>query len=312
MKNIRVVYGNHWNFGIHVSDTVRLIKCALEDIGFRVDIEKDISDKSINIIIENFSDEYLNKVKSCYERGGRFIIVATEFLTVDTFNDFGGDVNDKSHYENKVYWQERFKNFLEVLKFSDAVFHLSEHQVPVYKRFFEGKPVIYLPHCYVSNFSTVKMRPNQERDVDVLFTGTLTDYRKKILSGIEEAGYKVKNLPMLTASFHRDDLISRSKVCLNLPQNERWDYQSNSRIHYHLINESPIVTQKTNYECDIQKYAVSFRKGRVLDVLNSITINERLDNFFDNSFYSFKQDTALIEKFKLDFLSLIQGYNYEI
>jgi len=58
---IKVVYENHWNFGIHLADTLPLIRCGLELAGFRADIEKQVVPGALNILVENFSDEFTER-----------------------------------------------------------------------------------------------------------------------------------------------------------------------------------------------------------------------------------------------------------
>jgi len=265
----KLIYENHWNFGIHVADTLLMIKYALEDAGHRADIEKNICVGFTNIVLENFDDEFVQRALNSFseDQNTKFIIVATEFLVNGGFNQFVQDaeVLNKSHYDDIDYWQKRYINFSKLLPVTTAIWHLSEQQVDVYRQALQRADVFYLPHIYSDKLYTVKHRPDEEKDIDFVFTGTLTDYRKKVLYQLESRGYKVATLPMLTASFHREDVISRSKVALNIKQYAQWQHPSNSRFFYHIVNRSILVSEHCQYKCDLNAYIEEASEGNFVE-----------------------------------------------
>ncbi|GAA5181688.1 hypothetical protein GCM10025771_29180 [Niveibacterium umoris] len=252
---IKIVYENHWNFGIHLADTLPLIRCGLELAGFRADIEKPLCPGTLNIVVENFDDSFADRLLAAADHGTRFIIVATEFMTGTTFNDFGKpeDVAPDKHYDNVRYWESRYRNFMRVAERAVAVWHLSEQQVGVYQATLPC-PVGYLPHGYVEALRRIAFRPDAARDIDFLFTGTLTPYRREILDTLGRLGYEVKAAPMLTAHFHREDLVARTRVALNLRQHAGWMHPSNNRIHYHLNNGSLLLSEQCAVACDLDPF----------------------------------------------------------
>ena len=98
------------------------------------------------------------------------------------------------------------------------------------------------------------MRPDSQRDIDFLFTGTLTSYRQQILESLRNKGYRVYSEPATTGQFYREQLLSRSCITLNLKQHSTWPYPSNSRFHYHLSHASLLLTEKCEYSCDLDVY----------------------------------------------------------
>jgi hypothetical protein len=256
--HFKLIYENHWNFGIHVADTLLMLKYALEAEGHGADIEKNMVPGFCNIVLENFSDEFVQAAEQVCSAHDQtcFIIVATEFLIDGVFNQFKRDAQalNTSHYDNAAYWQKRYDNFLKMLPLTSAIWHLSEQQVGVYKAGLKREDIYYLPHIYSDRLYTVRHRPDDQKDIDFVFTGTLTDYRKKVLYQLETKGYKVVALPILTAPFHREDIIARSKVALNIKQYPEWQHPSNSRFYYHIMNRSMLVSESTFYECDLSAF----------------------------------------------------------
>ena len=279
MSKMRITYDNHWNFGIHVTDTIKLAQKLFSSIGFEVEIAKSIDISKINILIENFDDEYTEKVMQAHKQGAEFIVIATEFLTGTTFNSFN-DFNSEEHYEKKVYWKKRHDNFKKIAPISKLILHLSDIQVPIYQRAIPSTPVIYLPHVFFKSLVRFEMKPFRERDIDVLFTGTMTSYRQEQINLLSEAGFNVVVLPMLTADFHREDVVSRAKLTLNIPQSRDWAFPSNSRLYYHLLHNSPILSQETEVSCDLDRYVFHCQPDTLVAEVSELLVNEQfIKNF---------------------------------
>lgn len=260
---IKIVYGNHTSFGIHVADTLLLIQKLFELAGLRADFEQKFSSGNLNVVLEGFNDKFtLEAERAMQVKGSRLIIVATEFLTGTTFNDFNAE-SDNSHYSKGEYWSHRFNNFLKLEKYSEAVWHLSESEVSPFRRLLGHDRVFYLPHFWVPGLSRVEHLSDREKDIDFLFTGTETNYRLAILDILKQKGYRVEHA--LTAAFHREDLLARTKISLNIRQNAEWQYPSPSRFFYHLINSSLLITEKCSSEADIQEHVLTAPEGKLIE-----------------------------------------------
>ncbi len=249
--HFNLVFGNHWNFGIVVADTLLMIQYALQELGFTANINKDLDPSATNILLDGFDEEYVEKLKQLRDDGGKLWLVATEELSELGFNATALNKKDKSHYSNQEYWQKRYDNFAKVIPLVECLFHPNQTQLPIYEKIF-SKECYFLPHGFTTNFKTVQHRAN--KDIDFVFTGALTEYRTRFFEELKRKGYNVTTLPVLSASFYRDDIIARSKVALNIRQTEDWPHFSNSRANYHLCNESALVSQYCPIHCDVANY----------------------------------------------------------
>ena len=259
----KLAYGNHWNFGIVVSDTFLMLKYAIEEMGHEAFIEKMPKPESgyVYIFLECFDDSFVDYIREIKVAGGEVWLVATEELNDKTFNLTARQDNDKSNYSNNEYWDKRYSCFIKSLEFISVLFHPNQTQVPLYQKIFSG-PVFFLPHGYTELFQTVKHR--KSKDIDFLFTGTITPYRQRLLDRLINKHYKVEILPVLTASFHRDDVVSRAKVCLNIRQSEQWPHFSNSRANYHINNQSYMISEYCPIHCEVANY-IDMPKSDVID-----------------------------------------------
>jgi hypothetical protein len=227
----KLVYGNHHHGAIQIYDTLMLIKHGLESIGHKVDLEQNMTPGKTNILVEFFTYDFVEVAREFSNiPGTEFIIVATEFITGDTFNNFegkslGGSEDEQGQYAALRPWKKRFRTFGLVYELSRAVWHLSEHQVDTYRQSLHADNVFYLPHGYLKAMERVVGKPWRHKDIDILFTGTRTPYRDALLAKLEVSGLNVKQLPVLTPEFIREDWVARSKLALNIRQNAQWQYR---------------------------------------------------------------------------------------
>jgi len=274
----KLVYGNHGKDPVQVYETLLLIKFGLESLGHKADLEHNLSPGKTNILIESFSYDFLEVYKEFSTTPGtEYIIVATEFLTGDTFNQFGEprpEGDDLPHYENPRYWRKRHRTFVEASQRARAVWHLSASQTGVYRHGLGLEHVHYLPHGHVAQLERVHHQSHEHKDIDVLFTGTPTAYRDQVLSDLRVRGLAVRfSLPR--SAVQREDLVGRSKVAVNIRQSAEWKYPSNSRYHYHITNSSLLVSERCDETCDLSPYVVEAEAGRLFEACDALTSGTR-------------------------------------
>ncbi len=256
MSKVALVYGNHWNFGIVVADTLSMIRNALLELGIDCFLSKELVLGSHNILLENFTDEYVEQLLKFNKRGGTYSIIASELLINNSFNDLGIGLSGAKLYGNTAYWDDRFNNFLKVAPLAEQLFHLNPQHAFSYSELL-SMDVTFFPHGYTSNFKTVNHRTDDGKDIDILFTGSMTPHRQKCIDSLATK-FNVHVADVLTASFYRDDLISRSKLCLNIKQSTSWQVFSNSRGNFHLNNNSLLISENCDQACHVLNYIQVF------------------------------------------------------
>lgn len=268
--HFKLIYGNHSHHGIQMGDTLLMLRYGLEATGHTADIEHDFQPGCTNVCMEMFTDAYMEIMEKNWAPNTRLIVIATEFLTGEAFNDFYDEPKEqrepKDHYHNRSVWRGRYDNFIKLLPKISAIWHLSHYQAEAFAKAFPETPVGFLPHGYTQAFPTVKHRPDDEKDIDVLFTGTVTSYRKGIIQALRDEGLNVDVNPVFTPPFHREDAVARSKLAINLKQHPDWKYESNSRLFYHISNDSLILTEPCTYPSDIHPYVMVSGDSMVDDI----------------------------------------------
>lgn len=250
--------GNHNNSN-GIGDTVTFLRNALRDCGHVASISPSIHVDQVNVLMEHFVDEpTLRSLIQGHVAGARYILIGTEPIINGTFN--GGIDSSHWHYSNAKYWNLRFEGFKAAASLADAIWVLAESMLPAYQALFPHLPVRFLPHGWVSGFASVDHRPEEERDIDFFFSGSLTDHRKKILGELARTSRVIYQAPD-TPDYLRMDYQSRTKVCLSLRLSERNDIPSVSRMHYHLQNRNFLVHEAYALPSPLDPYVLSSSAG---------------------------------------------------
>lgn len=259
-----IPYTNHGLYPVQIEDIVLLLKYSIESVpGNIVNLSMDIDTGACNIILENFSEHKF--LRSLVESSADYIIVATEFITNGTFNDF----HSSSDYGPYEWWKVRYDCFIEAAKLARAVWCFSEEMVRDYKQVV-GDKVFFFPMTYVPGLKQFSCRPSSGKDIDILFTGTITAYRRHILDLLSASGFGVIALPTSTPTYIRNDLCARTRVAVNIRQYSDWKYPSLMRYHYHIMNMVPLVGEKCEIASYLDNYVAIAEPCMILDKCREI------------------------------------------
>lgn len=275
----KFIYGNHANFGNGIHDTMQLLKYGFEESGHELHFEQNVCPGCTNIIVELFTYDFLQRcIDASKTPGTRFVIIATEFITGKTFNDFKTVDNTNNlvsvnHYEKRDYWLKRYTTFIKATELACSVWHLNKIASEKFKKEL-SRDVLYMPHCYVSKLANI-CTFEKKQDIDFLFTGTLTAFRESILTSLLDSGYKCKFLDSSTPPLQRLSWVERSKIALNLKQNSEWKYSSNSRYYYHLCNDSLMISHKCEIDCDLSIFITEVEETKFLERCKEFISNDR-------------------------------------
>ena len=156
MKPINIVTGNHGESPVHLEDIITYLTSAFQSGGLEVNIIPHLVYAEAHIIIECFDNYTADSILLCISTGVKFILIVTEYITGNTFNEFSVDGSDS---EDRQYWNLRYRNFRRVADKCQAIWCLSE---VTYKncRLLYGSKVSIIPFAYVEGYAKVLQRPD--------------------------------------------------------------------------------------------------------------------------------------------------------
>jgi hypothetical protein len=244
------IYFNNHLHSLHVEDLMSLVRLLLEAAGHSGQYEIYIPGRS-HIFVENFSEGDVEIFRQSQAASGDNVIVATEYVTGETFNNFGA--TESTHYADEKNWRERFRTFVACAQFARAIWVAADdpEQLEAYRAVVPGHVrVLPLPYPYFTNFR--RLETSAEQDIDVLFSDTYTTYRHQMMNRFTP-GYKTLWSGYIAEHF-RQNFLPRTKICLGLRQSATWKYPSPMRCWYYLNHGKLILNEQCARPCVLDPF----------------------------------------------------------
>jgi hypothetical protein len=132
------------------------------------------------------------------------------------------------------------RTFIEVLAPSFRVWDYSARNVATLERIARPRSVRRVPIGYSPELS--RIAPAPEQDIDVFFSGAISERRARVLDALRAEGLRVVSVSSVYGA-ERDALIARSKVVLNLHYRAETRIFEVARVFYLLANRKAVVTE---------------------------------------------------------------------
>lgn len=339
-KEIYIIYGNHGKDPTQINDYFDLFREILEEMELPVRFEENIVPNAHNVLIECFLDKHvpeIEKIKKDHP-DTRLACLCTEFINGQTFNFFEEESDLKStsviskrkfkfgliallptfikeiikkllpsRYVHKQIiirvFDIRFRNFKRILPLLDVLWCVTEFQLPEYKKRFPDKKICYFPSVTFRKSVRIPFRAS-DKDIDILFSGTMTQEREEKLNRLRKLGLRV--VAGLWSDILRDSYLKRTKICLQIKQNPRWKYPSVMRLHYLLTSGCLVLAEKCELGC-IQENVVTLFEGdelttKAVELVKKKNLESEVNLNFNKYLELLKEDQNLVIQNITDFL----------
>jgi hypothetical protein len=255
---INFYLGNH-GAGVHIEDICEYIFRGLQSVGTGILYSTELfRNGGINLVMEGElhpSSDGMIYVKKRYP-GTRIFLIVTEALAADgVFNSASAQPqrpDPTQPYESRARWVQRSMQFHKLLPYVDGLISAVEHIIPAYSKL--GPGVHYLPLAPIPGHRPIEFLEHGKRDIDFLFTGTETPYRRKLLDALERHGHVTLCLDVATPAYLRRHFFERSKISLGMKLSESAQFMSKQRAHYHLNNRIPHIFEHTPDDSDLHEF----------------------------------------------------------
>jgi tetratricopeptide (TPR) repeat protein len=127
-----------------------------------------------------------------------------------------------------------------------TVWDWSEKNVDILRS--TGVDAVHVPIGYHPSMERFTMRPPAERDIDVIFVGSLNDRRVKVLNELHSRGLKVQHVGSIYGA-KRDEFLSRSKLALNMLFHPYYTFAA-LRVSHLIANRVPVLSERSSEEWD--------------------------------------------------------------
>lgn len=168
------------------------------------------------------------------------------------------DVMAAQHsYSDLTYWKLRFDAFSRLAPHFKQIWCFADFLVPVYQEAFPSTPVRYAPIVTFQKQPLLQHR-DEEKDIDFLFTGTMTEHRTALTDLLKARGYKVVVGSSSLSSFLRFHYLKRAKISLDMRQGSSWSAPSPMRLHKLLLSGSVVLAEKARESCLEEEFVNTF------------------------------------------------------
>jgi hypothetical protein len=267
--HFKIIYSNHADLR-HLEDYLVLLRMLVESAGHPVDYDYHLCVPHFcHIVVDGFATRHADAMQEIKRYGSESIIVATEYVTSDTFNDFPDAGYEEQHYSDRAYWRSRFQNFRACARHARAIWCASSDpgQIALYQAVVEDVPVVPLPFPHFPAYPRVAHR--LDKDIEVFFSGKVTPHRREIMSRVGQ-GHVTFAAEGFVPDCVRRDAVARSKICLNLKQAPQWQFPSLMRYWYHLSNGSFLLGEQCPIRCELDSYVPSVAAEQLGDVCGEL------------------------------------------
>ncbi len=165
----------------------------------------------------------------------------------------------RSHYSNKRYWRKRYKTFVELVPYFKSIWCMSDFQYEAYQKALGGNNLRRMPVVTFLTKPCVQHPPDEEKDIDFMFTGTITSYRKQLLDALRSKGYKVFSGPPNLPTFLREHLLRRTKISLDIRQSRDWTASSPLRLHQLMLQGAFVAAEYGGMACHQESFVALIR-----------------------------------------------------
>jgi hypothetical protein len=216
-----------------LKETAMTLKETFNNNGLNCQLTDEFDYEGDNLYIIFGSHDIIDKLPK------KYIIYQLEQSCVGSYNTNKEFIDNNFKIFNKKYLNI-LQNALEVWEYSyeniDFFNKLNKRLIPEIK-------TRYVPICYSSYLSQYKKK-KCEKNIDILFFGSMNDRRKKILNELKLKGFKVEIYVNNLYEEERLKKILSSKIILNLHFYEKALLETH-RIAYLLSNKSFIISENS-------------------------------------------------------------------
>ncbi|MBY0430243.1 MAG: hypothetical protein K2Q10_03525 [Rhodospirillales bacterium] len=252
-----------------IRDVTIFIKAGLEELGHKVILSTDhLVKNGINLVYENFSDEFINCIVSNPTLS--YGIICSELFDGTLINDFQGNS-----------WLERAINLRRAAHQADFLWVFSPESMSAYATL-----VRHHGRCFPITLgytgSLNELAPAERMaERDLVFMGALTPYRVKVIKRLAQAGFSIAMTTGRQPVFLRNAILEQGRVHLALRMNEDWKYPSHSRIVYLLTNGRRIVAEAC-LQCErFEDYTLRVESDQLVEAcdlaLHDTTVRQSLE-----------------------------------
>lgn len=232
LPRVRLWIFNHDIRGI--TEQVEFFVLSMRQYGYSVAVSKHPDPEALNVVIENFNHDSLDRIREfCRTYGKRVAVIHTEHLDftaqgVEFHGQALGLVDDYMSFPVK---RIRLLCLSLLTEYVSCFFRLGDlPALAGISEMYPGIPIYSIPFPALPAVACRNvLQRRDEPAYDFIFSGKLTSYRRQVLEKISNR-YRARVLEALVSRHRRDWANFDARFVLNIPQREDWKWVSSMRV----------------------------------------------------------------------------------
>lgn len=217
-----------------ISDQVEFFVSVFNQHGYPISVGRQPSNSSLNVVIENFSQQTRDVLTNyCKRSRKRVAVIMTEHLDFDSGQIFvhGDPLWSDNDYMHPATQVNRIRYLIDCMPCIRCFFVLGD--LPELRNISGMLPGIDVRSIPFPRFDFVEIddaETSSKITNELLFTGFMTDYRSSIISQLKESSFTLACPQKFVSRKNRDTMNRSAKLVLNIPQRKDWRWLSLMRV----------------------------------------------------------------------------------
>jgi len=208
---------------------------ALQQKGYPVSIGRRPRPSSLNVVIEGFPTERSRDVllEFCRSLKKRVAVIMTEHLDFQHNEIYfhGAPLGSENDYMHPAASLARAQHLMECIPYLKCFFVLGDlPELRNMSTILPGLDVRTIPFPNLGDCLHRHTGKSSEMLADLVFTGSMTEHRVKILALLKKNGLSVTCQQRFVSRNCRNALNRSGKLVANIPQREGWQWLSLMRV----------------------------------------------------------------------------------
>jgi hypothetical protein len=265
--NVTLIDPAGYKFAYLLTDSCRVIAHGLRGLGRRADLTVNtLEPDAVNVIVGGhlLVAEAADRIRAS---GIRYVVLQTEWLSA------GPDGTVHSSFQGANF-ERSCRAFFEG---AEQVWESYDHNRALLERWSLGSGRLrrLAGYGFHEDLVEIRHRPWAEKDVDVLFFGSVTPRRARV---IEELSRTLNVVAVLDApAAFRNELIARARINLNLLATDEYQHLSLARVSVLLNNRCVVVSEQANTHPELQALMRTTEYGRLAGTCRALLATADLD-----------------------------------
>jgi hypothetical protein len=277
--NVTLIDPAGYKFAYLLTDSCRVIAGGLRGLGHRADLTVNtLEPDAVNVIVGGhlLAAEAAAGIAAS---GMRYVVLQTEWLSA------GPDGAVQSSFQGANF-ERNCRLFFEG---AEQVWESYDHNRALLERWNikPGRLRRLASYGFHEELFDVRHRPWADKDVDVLFFGSVTPRRARV---IEELSRTLKVVAVLDApAAFRNDLIARARINLNLHATDEYQHLSLARVSVLLNNRCVVVSEQADTHPELQALMRTTEYGRLAGTCRALLATADLDAIAEDAFAGYRR-----------------------